>query len=330
MEANELIERYVQEVGRHLPSSNREDIKLELKSLLFDTIEEQTAETGLEPTTKMVAEYLREFGSPEEIAAKYHPERVLIGAKLFPLYKLVLTIVLTVMAAFHLLGFISPFIQNESINIVQTLLNLLSSYTQTAFVVIGIVTLIMGAIERLQGDAFQFDPNEGPDFDPYQLPPVEDPNRINRFEIIVGIIFSTLIIIALNFFYDRIGYIVVSGDTRETFTLLAPEFQRHVPWLTVSFALDALLKLAVLAQGRWNRGTRSVQLAVESFGIFVLYRILVSDVIAITPLFTTFAKGIIILVIIIQAFELVGLVTRLLIGRPFRPKNFFSSLSFKG
>ena len=221
MEANELIERYIQEVGRHLPRSNREDIKLELKSLLFDTIEEQTAETGLEPTTKMVAEYLREFGSPEEIAAKYRPERVLIGANLFPLYKLVLTIVLTVMAAFHLLGLLLPFIQNESIDIGQTLLNLFSSYAQTAFVVIGIVTLVIGIIERFQGDTFQFNPNQDPDFDPYQLPAVEDPDRINRFEVIIGIIFALLFIIALNFFYDQVGFIDLSGDDRGVIPLLS-------------------------------------------------------------------------------------------------------------
>jgi hypothetical protein len=320
MEAHELIDRYIHEVGQHLPRSNRDDIKLELRSLLLDTIEEQTADSGQPPTTKIVAEYLREFGSPEEIASKYSPEQVLIGSQLFPLYKLVLTIVLTVMGAFHLLGLILPFIQNDSINIGRTLLDLLFSYGQTAFFIVGIVTLIFAVLERLQGVEFQLNANKDTDWDPLQLPPVEDPDRIDRFEIVAGIFFAALFIIALNFFYDWIGVIDLTGDDRGVITLLAPEFRQHVPWLSASFALDALLKLVVLAQGRWNRGTRLVQLATEGFGIFVLYRILVSDVIAVVPLFTTIAKGIIIMILVIEAFELVGILTRVVVGRPISPK----------
>jgi hypothetical protein len=63
-----------------------------------------------------------------------------------------------------------------------------------------------------------------------------------------------------------------------------------------------------------------VQLATEGFGIFVLYRILVSDVIAVVPLFTTIAKGIIIMILVIEAFELVGILTRVVVGRPISPK----------
>lgn len=322
MEASELIDRYIHEVGQHLPRSNREDIKLELKSLLLDSIEEQTADTNQQLTTKIVAEYLREFGSPEEIAAKYGPERVLIGSQLFPLYKLVLTIVLTVMAAFHLLGLIFSFIQNNSIEIGRTLLDLLFSYGETAFFIIGIVTLIFAGLERLLGVELQLEAKQDSDWDPLQLPPVEDPDRIDRFEIIAGIFFATLFIIAFNFFYDWIGIIDLTGDDRGVITLLAPEFRQHIPWLTASFAVDALLKMVVLAQGRWNRGTRLVQLASEGFGIFVLYRILISDIITVVPFFTTIAKGIIIMIIIITAFEMVRILARVLIGRPIVLKHY--------
>jgi hypothetical protein len=236
---------------------------------------------------------------------------------------------LTVIGAFHLLGLLSPLIQNDSIDIGRTLFNLLFSYGQAALTIIGIVTLVFAGLERLQGVDFQFDAKDEADWDPYQLPPVADPDRINHFEIIAGIFFAALFIIVFNFFYDWLGFIVFTEEDSRVVTLLAPEFKLHVPWLTATFALDALLKMVVLAQGRWNRGTRLVQLGTESFGVYVLYRILVSDVIAVEPLFTTIAKGIIIMVIVIEAYEMVGLLTRLLLGRPFTPKSFFKSLSFK-
>jgi hypothetical protein len=325
MEANELIDRYIHEVGRHLPRANREDIKLELKSLLLDTIEEQTADSGQPPTTKMVAEYLREFGKPEEIAAQYGPEQILIGNELFPYYRVVLTVVLVIAGAVHLLGLVFEFIQNNPVNIGQATLNLLLSFGQTALINVGLITLIFAGLQRLNGVEFKLEPEKAADWDPYQLPPVEDPDRIDRFELIAGIFFATLFIIAFNFFYEYIGFIDLGGDDRGVIPFLSEAFRPHVPWLTASFALDALLKIVVLVQGRWNKGTRWIQLAVEGFGIFVLYRIVVSDIISTVPFFTTMTKIGIIVAIIITAFEMVSILARLLIGRPITPKSLFKS-----
>ena len=123
MNADEMLTRYVHEVGRHLPRKNREDIQMELRSLLQDSLDEQTADSGLEPSPKIVAELLREFGSPEEIAARYRPEQVLIGAQIFPTYKLVSTIVLAVIAAVHLFGVLYGVLQGETADLGQTLLS---------------------------------------------------------------------------------------------------------------------------------------------------------------------------------------------------------------
>ena len=326
MEANELIDRYIHEVGRHLPRANREDIKLELKSLLLDTIEEQTADTGQEPTTKMVAQYLLEFGKPEEIASKYQPETVLIGPKLFPYYQFVLTIVLTVVGAISLLGLIFQLIQNDITNFNQAFMRLLFSFGETALTNIGLITLIFAGLERLNGVEFDFVPKQTAEWDPYQLPPIKDPDRIDRFEVIASIFFAALFIIAFNFFYDLIGFIDLTGEDSGFIGMLAPEFHRHVPWLTASFALDGLLNIYVLAKGHWNKGTRLVQLASGVFGIFVLYRILVGGAITTVPIFTTLAKIGIIVVIIIEAIQLIQIAVRLIIGRPISPENFFKSL----
>lgn len=256
MEANELIDRYIHEVGRRLPRSKREDITLELKSLLLDTIEEQTADTDQQPTTKMVAEYLRQFGSPEEIAANYQPETVLVGPQLFPYYQLILTVVLTVVAAANLVGLISQLIQGNIVNINQALIRVLFSFGETALFNIGLMTLIFAGLERLNGVEFDFAPKKTAEWDPYQLPPVEDPDRIDRFEVISSIFFAALFIITFNFFNDLIGYVDLS-EVEGFIALLAPEFNRHIPWLTASFAIDALINVFVLAKGRWKMPTAS-------------------------------------------------------------------------
>ena len=96
MEVNELIERYVHEVGQNLPRKMRADIELELSSLVHDALEERAADAGKEPNIKMAADVLREMGKPETMAAQYRPEQYLIGPQLFPIYKVVLTIVLVI------------------------------------------------------------------------------------------------------------------------------------------------------------------------------------------------------------------------------------------
>jgi hypothetical protein len=325
MKANEMIDRYVHEVGRHLPRKNREDIQMELRSLLQDTLDEQLAGSDLEPSTKMVAELLREFGSPEDMAARYRPEEVLIGAQLFPIYKLVITIVLAIVAAVHLFGVLYVLLQGEMADLGKTLLESLFSFGQFAFLNLGLITVVFAVVERVEGDELGIETKKATDWDPYQLPPVKDPDRINRFEMIVGIIFAALFIVAFNFFFEVIGFIDFTGEDRGVIPLLAGEFRQHVPWLTASWILDSLLKVAVLARGRWLRQTRWLQVAVDSFGIFVLFRIFISTTISVVPFFTTIAKGIILLIMIIGVLEILGLLYRLLFGRPFVPNNFFKS-----
>ncbi len=56
-----LIDRYVYEVGRHLPRNNRSDIQAELRSSLIDALEDRA---GHEPTEDEIVELLKEFGPP--------------------------------------------------------------------------------------------------------------------------------------------------------------------------------------------------------------------------------------------------------------------------
>ena len=82
MNATEMINRYVNEVGEQLPGKTRADIEQELRSLIQDAVDERSAAGEEQPTTEAVAAILREFGAPAVIAARYRPAEVLIGATL--------------------------------------------------------------------------------------------------------------------------------------------------------------------------------------------------------------------------------------------------------
>ena len=68
----ELIERYLNEVGRRLPKSKRSDICDELRSTLDDALEDRSIGR---PTETDVVAMLNEFGSPQSVAASYSGER---------------------------------------------------------------------------------------------------------------------------------------------------------------------------------------------------------------------------------------------------------------
>lgn len=322
MDVNEMIDRYVNEVGQSLPRKSRTDIELELRSLLLDSLEERGEG---EPTPKIAAELLREFGSPEEIAAQYRPEEVLIGAKLFPTYKFVVTITLAIIGGLHLLGLGFVLWQSSGAEFIDEVLSFAFSFGRSAILNAGIVTLVFAVIERVSGDSIGLPQRQAKPFDPYQLPPVKDPDRVSRAELAIGVFFTLAFISWLNIFPEWFGGAELSGEGSGIFVLLSAEFIQQVPWLTTSWLIEAVLKTAVLIQGRWNRVTRWLEVGVSGFGLYVTYRIFSLETISTVPFFTTGAKAVLAIVLLVWILELVGKLFRLLFGRPFTPRTFIKS-----
>ena len=81
-----LIDKYIAEVGKHLPRKNRTDIEAEIRSTLEDMLDERK-QADSRPEEELVMELLKEYGAPVEVAAKYKPHPYLIGPRLFPLFE---------------------------------------------------------------------------------------------------------------------------------------------------------------------------------------------------------------------------------------------------
>ena len=78
---SELIERYVHQVGRYLPSKERAEIQAELRSQIQDQLEDRYEGA---PTQTDVAAVLKELGDPRRMAASYGGEQYLVGPDLYP------------------------------------------------------------------------------------------------------------------------------------------------------------------------------------------------------------------------------------------------------
>jgi hypothetical protein len=321
MDANEMIDRYVNEVGEHLPRKTRMDIEMELRSLLQDALEEQS---DGEPTPKIAAAMLKDFGPPETIAARYRPDEVLIGAQLFPIYRQVLTIVLTILGIVHLV-LLGLTLWGSSSNIINDIISAGLSFGRAAFIAAGSITLVFAAIERLAGDSLEIPDPETAEWDPYNLPPVKDPDRINRGEMLVEVVITFLFVAWLASATNWVSGAKFGAEGTGIWVLFSLEFAQFIPWLIASWLLDIVLKTAVLIQGRWSRVTRLLELGTSLFGFYVLYLIYQNGTIFSIPGFNTLAQPVLVIIMLIAALDLLSKVARLIFGRPFMPTNIFKS-----
>lgn len=71
-----LIEAYVLDVVRRLPRRQRNDVGFELRALLTESLRDRAGDAGRLPDEAMALDHVREFGRPDEVAARYHPPGV--------------------------------------------------------------------------------------------------------------------------------------------------------------------------------------------------------------------------------------------------------------
>ena len=277
----ELVDRYVHQVGRRLPKRLRDDVKVELRSLLLDTLEERT---GLASGESAFSEddqvaVLEEFGPPAQMAAKYQPRpRHIIGPKVYNVY---LIVVAAVIGAGLLASIVSTAVGRLYANPVGVeMLELLGQglvrFFNIAISGIGSTTLIFAIIERVAPNVgFELDDEE--EWSPRDLPEVEERNEIKPTGLIVQIGFLALLLITFVGFPDRINIVAYyDNGWRVVGSILSPEFfSIHLPLIAISWGLTIVLNLVLLRQGRWQLGTRIASLFAKVLDIFILARLLI-------------------------------------------------------
>src|SRR5271168_1319204 len=82
----DLLERYLQAIGQYLGADTREDTLNELRANLLGEMDGRAEELGRPLTEGEVAAILKAHGRPMLVAARYMPQRYLIGPTAFPIY----------------------------------------------------------------------------------------------------------------------------------------------------------------------------------------------------------------------------------------------------
>ncbi|MBN2085616.1 MAG: hypothetical protein JW748_10385 [Anaerolineales bacterium] len=271
-----LIDRYVKEVGRHLPRKTRSDVEAELHSLLSDSLRDRTA--GKEPLDPAAMEaeqiaVLKAFGPPNTAADRYAPpRRYLIGPNVYDIYTIVLfSVWIAISAAVLLLAGLGAL---GGGGLAPQFGSYLSLYFQWLLAVFGSITLVFAIVGRLLPEDAPADEKEEV-WDPRTLPAVDDKSRIDVRGILFEIFWIMVALVVFNLFPDWIGmhFAASVNDAPArwySIPLLSDAFfSDFLALWNIYFLLSILLHLFLLRRGRWERITRIIDflLAVLAIGI---------------------------------------------------------------
>lgn len=310
MNAQELLDRYIHEVGRKLPRKLREDVKAELRSLLEETLNERAAQAGRAVDADLAVDVLREFGEPDTVALRYQPAQYLIGPAYFPAFLTILRIVFSVLGALFLAATIYSLIQNaNSLNAalsvwVESMMNLVG----LALANFGLLVVIFFIIERV--DSRQKTESK---WNPRDLPAVEDHDKINRAEMVGGLVFLIVLLAAFNFFPNLLSFFFITDGVWGRWPALTETFrQNFVPWLSLLWLAEIALRAIVLARGRWRVPTRLAELGINVLGLAFLYQVIRAANIFTPSFFDSLIKIGLVVVLIIGVIECCVQVYRLI------------------
>jgi hypothetical protein len=327
-----LIERYIQHVGKHLPEKSREDVKREIRSLIEDSLEDRSRELERPVDEAMTVDVLKEFGRPEKMAASYTPERYLIGPRMFPIFALVVKIVMSVLFALMLVKLFINLGQPDA-NLLRLLPQSLLEFAGGAIAALGNIVLVFAVLQYFMPELSLQTEDEEKDWDPLQMEKIEDDDQINRIEMVFGITFSVIGLAWFNFYTELLGFSFVSDGEWILLPALSAAFFTYLPWINIIFGAEILLNLFLLIRGQWQNATRWISMVVKAATIILAGFMLAGpslvdlnpqDMVASGHGFTLEAaetlvsmlhlgiKGLLVLVISIDGFEIARRIYKLL------------------
>jgi hypothetical protein len=319
---SELIDRYVAAVGRQLPHRLRADVDAELRSTLWDALEDRRGLPEGPPDEALVAEILAELGPPESMAAQYTGNRCLIGPRLYPIFLLVTRIVLIVLLGTHILGLLVALARSGTGEMWPTIADSLLALPGSLLGSLGLLVLVFAVLERVNAPTAEHFERA---WDPSQLPAADEPNLIQPAGVVVEIVLTVAAIVLFNFYPEWVGVSFPDGGVWQHYSVLTPAFADYLWALNVLFGLSILHSLILLQQGEWRPWTRWAKVALTIGGMVLLAVMIGGEPVARIPPGLSEALNtqinlqldlVLVIVLVVQGVDLVKQLVGLLRVRP--------------
>jgi hypothetical protein len=201
-----LIDRYIAEVGRHLPEKDRSDIEAEIRSMVEDMVEEQDQQPK-SADDKVIAETLEGLGDPKLLAAKYSPPKhYLIGPDWYEGYiKVLQRVLFTALPVFAVVTFILT-LTRAPLDFINAVGEAVGGAFNIGVQILFWVTLVFVFLERSGEKPEELHKPSSQTWTVAQLPKLPRKRQISTAETVMNIatILFVLIWIALPFTLTRL------------------------------------------------------------------------------------------------------------------------------
>ena len=239
MVKNDLIDRYIYAVTKHMKSAMKKDVAAELETIIQDMLEERCEDVT--PTERDIKVVLTELGTPNELASKYKGETqdCLIGQPYYSLYVYVLKIVTACISGGMLLAQIMAALTSHTIwyiAIYRTIGGIFGGIlTGFAFVTLLFAFFYKRGI-KVEGLSNGID----------NLPPVpQKTNQISKADSIIGIIFSVIFTLVFLVCPQIICIAFVKNGVSVYEPLFNLEYIRQTWYLILAFGILGIAKESV-------------------------------------------------------------------------------------
>lgn len=275
----ELLDRYLQAVKKHLPWKRQDDIAAELRANLESQLEEKEAALGRPLTNEEAMAWLKQLGSPLQMAAPYQTQQYLIGPAIFPTYRYVLQLVCVWAVVISLIVNVVKIAAEDNTN-PAALFAALQHVPFTLLLTAAWVTLIFVIIEyAVAHSKTKWMPPAAPSssWSPAELPQLEEGGVAGQkqrshakavAEAIFGLLFLTWLLLVPQHPYLLLGpgapYLLASHYK------FAPVCMRFFWWVVAVNGLQLAWNFVELLRGSWQRPHPVKRLAIPVVGLIPL------------------------------------------------------------
>jgi hypothetical protein len=258
-----LIDKYIAEVGKHLPRKGRADIEAEIRSTLEDMLEERN-QTTPENEAAVIA-LLKEYGAPAKVAESYIGPRYLIGPRIYPTFELIVKIVMAALLGAGLLGYGVSGAITKSLagpDFLSFLAEFWVDMIGGMFGAFGTLVIVFAILERVL-PASEFEKEIEDEWNPADIAKEPDPDQIKISEPIATIIFTIAGLIIFNLYPNLVGLFFGSDGEWAFVPILSDAFFTYLPWINLLGVLEIGFNLYQLRQKVWTTATRVCNLLLE-------------------------------------------------------------------
>ncbi len=261
-----MINNYLNSFENYLPEDNKEEIRSELESSIYDEVDDMKKQLGRDLSQDEQETYLLKLGHPMRVAANYLPNQELINKDYFPAYKKALELSFVIFSIIILLN--SIYLNFEDLSIIGFIVDVFWRILTLSVYVFVSVTVFFYLMQKNN-----YDLNKLYSWSPKELTSSGKKVPLSRFDRFFEMMFEGIFLAFWNYlFYSKQVFIVPSFiDNRILQNIsFSPEWQ-SLHWIVnvlvgASFILNAYHFLS----GHKNTWTTLINISNNLLSIAVL------------------------------------------------------------